>query len=291
MNKAHYRIEDWMEVRRILRQPLPKMYSYKSYKPASSYLRGSKSWDLGCGWEGALAMAQDAGWPEGAANIKSLADKYIDSLSKSVYVKQYVYDVQGLSFDVGMLMQGEPEHWIRTEDTDEIDRKHGKLYSIMINTAASSSMNADVIMRRGAAAASIVSLLESVGMSTSLDVTNQVIGQKATHTLRIDISLKKHGEPLDMDRLALIAVHPAGLRRIMFKIKETITTEEERKAIVIYCKPKSYGTPTDIPETELADVDIYSPALVRSRAHPFGSDSSTEEWIKSQLQKLGVVGE
>lgn len=292
MHSSHYYIKDWMEVRDILGRQFPKMYTYKSYRPASIYLPPSNKWDLGCGWSGALSMARDSGWPEGASSIRRLSDKYIDKITSSVYVKQYVYDVQGLSFDVGMLMQGEPEHWIRTEDTDIVERRSGKLYSVLINNAASSTIQTDEIARRGAATAALVYLLESTGTSTALDVTNKVVNVANTYSLRIDISLKKHGEPLDLDRLALITIHPAGLRRIMFKIKEQITTDEDRRAILIYAGTnRGYGVPVDITPEERTGVDIYGPAMVRSQPHPFISDDSTEEWIKQQLRKIGVINE
>lgn len=291
MIKEHKVINNWMQVRQILSRPLPPFYT-KARMPGS--LRpGSKDWDMDCGWEKAFVMANNQGWPDGAALIKNLSDKYIASLAHLKYAQQYVYDTEGLAFDVGLLMQGEPEHWIKTENTDEVNKKNGRLYNVVINIGASHSIPSEYIVRRGAAAASIVSLIEYAGFGCSLTATNFAANRKRTCEHRCDLILKQHGEPLDIDRLALATVHPAGVRRIFFRISEMLSSDAMRRYMPFYINGGSYGIPQDL--CNLAGVDVYAPALraVKKRITetPFSCDAKTEAWIKSQLSILGVVND
>lgn len=290
MTYSHRIIEDWMQVRQILSRPLPAFYR-GSRKPASEQ-PASPAWDLNCGWRNAYLMANDIGWPEGTAIVKALSDKYINNLSHLEYLPQYVYDVQGAAFDIGLLMQGEPEHWIRKEDSNDIVKKHGKLYNAVINVTASHTVPADYIIRRGAATASIVSLIEYAGLSCELVATFATRGNKNSELRqRLDIRLKRHGEPLDIDRLALISVHPAGLRRLFVRMTELLSTDAEKIGVPYYITRKSYGIPMDI--DDLTGIDVYSPAIISRKSTPlvtpFSCDTRTEAWIKEELVKLGVA--
>lgn len=290
MIKAHHIIEDWMQIRHILSRPLPSFYDQR--RRAGSLMQKSYKWDMDCGWDKAVLMANNEGWPEGAALVKNLSDKYINNLSHLEYIQQYVYDVEGLTFDVGLLMQGEPEHWIRREDTDEVSKRNGKLYNVVINIGASSSVPSDYIVRRGAAAAAVVSLIEYAGLSCRLTTTDFVVNHKGTCESRVDLTLKRHGEPLDIDRLALAAVHPVGLRRIFFRVNELLNTDAMRKGMPYYVATRSYGVPADLPD--LSGIDVYAPTMRATKKTvldaPFSCDIKTEGWIKQQLVKLGVVG-
>ena len=111
-----------------------------------------------------------------------------------------------------------------------------------------------------------------------------------------DEALAEHAKgktkPLDIDRLALAAVHPVGLRRIFFRVNELLNTDAMRKGMPYYVAGRAYGVPADLPD--LSGIDVYAPTMRATKKTvldaPFSCDIKTEGWIKQQLVKLGVVG-
>jgi len=279
------RYGSWRHVADTLQSPDPAYYG-NGKQPSATNKPASHDWDYNAGWNGTLKMAGAEGWPEGSERIKRYTDRYIAQLASKVKLPTYYPEVVGDFYDVGLLMSGEPEHWLQREDSDQSTAAAGRVYRVVLNISASWNVPPETIERRGAAAAALVQLLELAGLTTELTVVFAVKKDQARMTA--EINLKSASEPLDLDRLALVAIHPAGLRRIGFRLMEIDATDNERDYYEYYSSGL-YGYPCNVGEDEQGDV--YSPSISSASPTPFSADKTTLAWIKEQLTRLGAMGE
>lgn len=275
-------LDSWGAVVAALDSPTPEYYTRLGRTRSSESEGRAHDWDWRAGWSGARKMAGAAGWPDGVARIKRFTDRFVSSLASKIALPEYYPEVTGEYFDVGVLMSGEPEHWYQREDSTQTIDAAGRVYRVVLNLGASALVDADDIARRGAAAAAVVQLLELSGRTVELIAVGTTC--KGAR-LGVAVMLKAANDSLDLDRLALIAIHPAGLRRLWFRLYENLATDAERDANYIY-SGGSYGAPEDVPEADRGD--IYSPTMYGSSGS-FGSDYHAERWIEEQLCKLGAI--
>lgn len=275
-------LDSWGAVVAALDAPTPEYYANRGCTRSSEAEDRAYDWDWKAGWSGARKMAGAAGWPDGVQRIKRFADRFVSSLASKVSLPEYYPDVTGEYFDVGVLMTGEPEHWYQREDSPQTISAAGRVYRVVLNLGASAMVDADDIARRGAAAAAVVQLLELSGRTVELVAVGTTC--KGAR-LGVSVTLKAANDSLDLDRLALVAIHPAGLRRLWFRLYEQLATDAERDANYLY-SGGSYGSPEDVPEADRGD--IYSPTMWGSSG-AFGSDQGAERWIEEQLRALGAI--
>lgn len=281
----NYTLPDWAALVAALDRPES---DYDRRKGRESIdMKPSWSWDMSAGWAGARRMAGAAGWPEGAEKIRHYTDRWVPRLASMVSLPTYSPDLTGEFFDVGVLMSGEPEHWYQREESPATITAAGRIYKVVINLAASANVRSETLVRRGAAVAAVVAALEATGAAVAVEATDRATryhGQRQ-HTSDICVALKAPGEALDLDRLALVAVHPAGLRRLWFRLAEALLTDAARDALDV-SREGGYGRPVDRDDADRGDV--YSPALIGGDGE-FGSDASAEAWAMAQLRALGAI--
>lgn len=283
MRMERYTLPDWGALVAALDAP---QSDYSQRWGRASRAQKSRDWDLGAGWDRTRGYCGAAGWPDGAAKIRQYTDRWTPQLASLVALPQYTPDVVGEYFDVGVLMTGEPEHWYAREDSPAAVAGGGTVHRIVVNLSASASIDASALIRRGAAVAALVAALELSGASTEVIVCAPIEGYGAeASTLVVALELKHPGDALDIDRLALLAVHPAGLRRIWFALWEGLLTDKQRDIYDIRASG-GYGRPTDLPAAERGDV--YAPAM-RGSAGDFESDDKAEAWMRAQLKRLGAI--
>lgn len=275
-------LSDWGQLVAALDSPTPSYYG-GGLRRSSVAHESSQEWDWRAGWSGAWRMAGAAGWPDGVGRVKRFSERLISALASKVALPEYYPEVTGEFFDVGVLMSGEPEHWYQREDSPTTIDQAGRIYRVVLNLGASALIDADCLARRGAAAAAVVQLLELSGRTCELiAVGTSVRGEKG---LAVSVTLKAANDSLDLDRLALVAIHPAGLRRLWFRLFEQLATDAERDALGMR-EGGGYGAPRDVAEAERGD--IYSPAMF-CEPGAFGSDQGAERWIEDQLRRLGAI--
>ncbi len=277
-------LPNWAELVSALDAPVPAFYAHGGKLRSSEKTAKDQTWDWNTGWKGSRAMAGSDGWPDGVSRIKRFSETFISELASRIHPPLYNPDVTGEFFDVGVLMTGEPEHWYQREDSPESISAAGRVYRIVLNLSASHLIDADSIARRGAAAAALIQLLDLAGFATELIAV--ATSKKNGSEFAVSVTLKHSGEALDLDRLALVAIHPAGLRRIFFRLYENLSTDYERVTNEIYTGG-SYGKPVDVPADQQGD--IYSPAMRGSDAGAFRDDRSASEWIENHLKTLGAI--
>ena len=239
----------------------------------------SQSWAGGVSYEESVQRLR-IGWPEGVAKAKELASKLYSRLTAEYsFQVETKWDTSGDYFDIGRVLEGEPDCWasdIELDDQFSNDKK-GKIVRVMVNVATSSHYNADVILQRGVYALAIVDLLERMGKSVELVASCKI--EKNGKLWAWELPLKKAGEELSLDRVAFILGSPAGFRRSWFRI---ITHTDYPDC------GSSLGMPTDWTEAELKqrEVDIYIGALM-SGSTPWQGKTDTN-FIIRQLEGAGI---
>lgn len=225
-------------------------------------------------WE-ACEAAVRGGWPEGVQAVRPLVEGLEKEVGKGVLKDEYMPATQGLFFDMGLVLSGEPECWLQTEQTEQ-ECSGARIITLAVNTTVSGSISSDTIIQRGAAVLGLAMLLERAGRAVRV-----VVGDATTkdgYTLYSEIIVKEAGQPFDVDSLAFWLVCPDALRRCFFRICEASPIAKE-----IGCYAGGgYGCPVEgwTPEGDITLKGIYS----NSGWNP----SKTREWIRGQLEAQGV---
>lgn len=239
----------------------------------------SQSWAGGVSYEESVQRLR-IGWPEGVAKAKELASKLESRLTAEYsFQVETKWDTSGDYFDIGRVLEGEPDCWasdIELDDQFSNDKK-GKVVRVMINVGASCNYDSEVLLQRGVYALAIVDLLERMGKSVEL-----VASCKIEYNSKIwgwELPLKKAGEELSLDRVAFILGSPAGFRRSWFRV---ITHTDYPDC------GYGLGMPTDWTESELKqrEVDIYVGSLMSGNT-PWQGKTDVK-YIINQLAKAGI---
>ena len=119
------------------------------------------------------------------------------------------YDVTGDFIDIGRYMEGIPEVMGNMHNGNARNRRA----NIVINLNQYSRINHEVIQHRGERVLRLIDALEAGG------VRSQLIAIESTQCDHIEVTVKRHDEPLTISDLAVV-MHPEFLRRTIFRIAE-----------------------------------------------------------------------
>jgi hypothetical protein len=255
--------------------------------PDSDDWRSSRNSDTG--WSGtpsfkaAMKLCRE-GWPAGRKKILDLKDKLKDDFFNKMKKVDIQWDVVGEQVDVGRFIEGVPECMAVFNTKDGMGKG---VVTIMLNIAASNNVPTDVITRRGAAALTIVDVLEDMGFRCEVRF-GQAVKPSGYGTTRDDFYevatvLKHAAQAVDLDTLAFALAHPSMLRRIIFSVEEN---EEEaiRYRFGFTKELGGYGYPAEM--RSLDDVDMLFPHLNYSEKERFKNDDKTVNWVTEQINKI-----
>ena len=219
-----------------------------------------------------MALVQN-GWPEGRDRMQGFASKL--DVTGQIAKPDITFDVTGTGgIDMGRFVTGEPECMIEWVETDiPVDSvQGGKIVHIVYNCAVSGGIDADIIMRRGAATMALIDALEMAGKRVDLTVT------LTAHQYHIEIPVKSALFQPQTDQIAFTLVHPAMLRRFMFSLIAQCGEGGLHAA-----KGGGYGTPYNYPHG-----DIYVPSAAFGSPQ-WNTDTAALEWIKKTLVEQGIT--
>lgn len=257
-------------------------------EPHTTNSRAHESHDGSAGWAGtkdfdsALKLATE-GWADGYAKIQKLTARFVDQLGSRIEVLEPVYDVEGSGFDIGLLVEGVPEHWIRFET--QLQEGAGQIVRIRLSASCSSAVSAETIFARGAVLAALVELLEIAGHRCEVYVNPiDAASERKGAGLRLSSSVlfKAADQPLDMARLAFAYCNAATLRRFGFYLMEMAPPKYARLADMGY----SYAS--DSPASA-ADADLYLGVANHWRDVQWTQPETARAWIVDRLKQFGVT--
>lgn len=193
----------------------------RQWRQNSSRQRGSRDWDLGVGWEGAVKLARE-GWEEGVKRIHSeLTAHFPQSFVKE---PPWRHDVGGALPDVPRYLQGMPDHmWDRGRAKGSKPIVH-----IVINTVCSAWTTAQQFVNYGAAITALIDEIEASGRRVELDIAAvfRSLGGygRGSFTGIVGWKVKRAGEHVDLAAISFGLAHPAAFRRIQFAMIERTPT-------------------------------------------------------------------
>jgi hypothetical protein len=195
--------------------------------------RKDKTWDLNAGYEGAVEVATN-GWADGRKLVEQTLAVLAQSSGQGIPPED---DVAGGVLDVPSFVAGDPCHY----DCDPEDASgQARIIRIIIPLSVNWAVEANILVNRGAAIASVVDSLEARGQQV------EVIAFSGHGTSRgqanVRFTVKQAGEHLSTDRLAAALCHPATFRRLCFAGVESLGGLTEGKFEVDPIR-SGYGSP------------------------------------------------
>jgi hypothetical protein len=211
MSKPYYRnhfesLGDFLKASR-----LPSLSEAKSSKREG---RGEEEFSGTRTFDQALNLAEK-GWPEGRAKLMTAM---ASAQSSPTFTPAITMDVAGAYPIAALAAAGDPCSMV---DLAPVEDRVRPIVRLLIQRAGSSAYDVNEFTSYGAAVMSYVEGLEGAGFRCEItlcfasDLKSD--GDQCTTVL-----VKRAEEPIELDRMAFVMVHPAMFRRICFAVFETI---------------------------------------------------------------------
>lgn len=228
-------------------------------------------------FEGAVALAAN-GWPEGLAKVKPFADKLVGKLASKIQRETYTPATQGLFFDIGLVLSGEPECWLEQVETEQECGAGNKVVTVSFSISADRTMSAESLEERGACILALVQLLEMAGRSVRVI---GILGAEYNSGSAVDSSviLKEASAPMNEDQLAFWLVSPDALRRLAFAVRELVS-----KGRII-----KHGMGAQTANQHVPEADIKVQRLDRSNYRHGINKAGFEKQLIEWLSQAGIT--
>lgn len=191
--------------------------------------RETSKWN-GCSYEEAQRRIK-----QGNAELVSELHGKIHVMQAMIEQEQrgVVRDVEGDYFDVGDVLQGEPECW-RREEMGEVK----PVVPVWVNFGMHCGITKEVICNRGAAVVALVDELQNQGYIVDLHIVHST---DFGNGIKFHMNIKVGTNPVDIDEIAYLLVDVSNLRRIAFTVLERLIYDDEYKAVLT----KNKAMPSD----------------------------------------------
>jgi hypothetical protein len=164
-------------------------------------------------FDDAIHMAE-RGWPEGR---KKLMTAMAAAQSTPSFTPSIVMDVAGAYPIAALAAAGDPCSMV---DLAPVEDRVRPIVRLLIQRAGSSAYSTDEFMAYGAAIMSYVEGLESAGWRCEITVCFSTNLESDGENF-LTVLIKRPEEPIELDRMAFVMVHPAFFRRIAFSVYES----------------------------------------------------------------------
>lgn len=243
--------------------------------PQTYYHSGWPSLD----WHQQLYYAKN-GWADVIKDIDEWRNLVVTEISSRLPKPEIMYDKIGMFWDVGRVVEGDPDCWIYEEPTPEFDRPgKGNIVRFVINTASSCMVRTAFHTRRCGVILALAQLLERQGFFIQFEITTAIqVGYKKVEFRTV---AKQASEVFNIAALAYWSSSYME-HRIDFAICETVP-----QCIRVSSKgdgSTKYGSP--IGTHDGGDICF-------DRGHSgdcdWGNDKQAKDYIIKQLEKQGIV--
>jgi hypothetical protein len=250
---------------------------------------GDSDWSGTRTWEEVKPLCLN-GWPEVAERIEKLSSRIQAVVSQHINRPEVSYAYEGLDYDIGRLLDGEPEHWLTWNESDEIVTGHKTVCRILYNICVSSGISTESMIAKGAGIAALVRALDYAGIRAEVVLYSAVVGdplhkkdEKADRAI-VMTTVKQAGQDMDFPTFSYAMAHPSVFRRLVLSIEEQAPRHIRQQ---YGFEGGYYGYPADTTIDESAKYDIH---IGRSYyGEPQWSDTdATVAWVLTQLKAQGV---
>ena len=195
----------------------------------------------------AITLARD-GWPTGREYLATIEHNTIALPNDVAMIGAKSMDVFGAYPEIGCALSGEPECMVTIEPSPA----PSPILRIGVARFNRSMTPARKIMEYGGIVVTYIDALEAAGwrceLTLSMDIKQSGSRGNSCH---IGTVLKAAEDTMDRDRILFAIANPAMLRRLYFRVMETIPELE-------YNHSRNYGYQGKDPTK---DFDIFSPAV------------------------------
>ncbi len=165
----------------------------------------------------AIELAE-AGWADGTDKIRKVAESIEvpqDNTNDShrIVVK---HNLAGEEPDIGLFVQGQPEHMIEFYDTQQTV---GKIINLFVAVSQGWKVEKACIVNRGATILAAIEALQTRGYSLGLYAVEQTFGDSSS-LFSYSIPLIEPGQITNIDTIGFAIMHPSFLRRFIFAANE-----------------------------------------------------------------------
>lgn len=172
--------------------------------------QGSAAWTWTETFADALVLAK-TGWRDGFKAISAKADSISRAIGGESMTPRYAD--AGDEVDVGLFLEGEPEHFIEYP----LEPQKRPVVKFVVSISFSCSVSAEAIYNRGAAVLAAIDALEASGVRCEVELD---CSTGANTDMEVRVGLKAASDALDRDKLAFALCHPSTLRRLKFRLHE-----------------------------------------------------------------------
>ena len=238
------------------------------------------SWCQSASYDAAAALLSH-GWPEGR-------DKIADALTTAHRLQAPEpalapgYDVGGAYPCVPMAVAGEPACMVSPTASIVEQRPVVEIWSDLSMSAATGGA---AILHRGAAILAWIDALETSGYRVSLTFVDYSTKRGGASTYSLRVQAKRPDQPMELDRLAFVLMHPSMLRRLQF------ATMERCPGIESAMGEGSYGSVTDWPSADVPPGVIYLPPIAHDNRHSYATQEGANARVRAALVAAGVLAE
>lgn len=240
-----------------------------SYGIASSRRNPTSEWFGKCSYEQAQELSR-SGWSEGAQKVDDLMDKVDDHIRAVIPMtrSRLVPAMVGARVNVPAFLAGHPKQYIHQIKADGSTRT----VRIAMLLSASSSVEADTMIRRGVAVAAVVRALEARRVRCEVIGSFDNTGMDwAQPRLKIAVCIKKAADKLDPGAVAFALAHPAFYRRLGFAMWEGACQLNKGNM------PGGYGS---------VPMDFAIPDALNLGSIPCYTDASMQEFVTQQVKSI-----
>jgi hypothetical protein len=218
------------------------------------------------------------GWPEGRDKIRDTRMKLqIDNLLPNARKIKSTFDVYGDEPDIDRYLEGVPEDMVTLNES--ISSSSGKVVRISVNRSASCVVETDKIIRKGVAILLAVETLIHLGYSIEIWVS-EAVSSYSGYTHEHHIPILHAGDPINLDTIAYMFLHPAVLRRLVFAADEC--EEHEIRKQFGFWNDGGYGQPSEPIHGPKSDIVMkWSEGLV-------SKDEDILPFTESILEQVGI---
>ncbi len=201
----------------------------------------------------------------------------VEDISTHLPKPEIVFDKVGSMWDLGRVIEGDPECWLHDEPTQDIDRGgRGNVVRFVINTASSAVVRSKSHKHRCGAILALTQLLEMCDLHVQFEITTAI--EVGRHRLEFRTVAKRAGEALN---LAVISFWCSGQMEdhIDFAICETLSE----------CLSRYGGTNYGEPIGTVDAGDICFDEMHSASEHVnWNDEESVRRYVIMQLGKQGI---
>jgi len=239
-------------------------------------------------WCGGTDNLQDAvslalnGWHDIRPQVDAVFTDVEQRISDVLEMRfQTMHNYTGFSVDMGRYLQGDPECML--DYVPEEQQGMGRVVKVVVNIAASCTIDPDDIMRRGVAVVALIDTLHKLGVGVEIWADESLTG-KAGGKFANRVKMHDSAQMVDIDSLMFGLAHPSMLRRLVFSMQEQSKNANAQGAKA----GGGYGIPASFHMNAGLDADVIVDKLQDGHGDlvrdPVG-------WVLSTVRGLGLIEE